>query len=205
MNPVSLTFSSRQIKGEIELIVFFPASKFAVLRNTPFLLPVLGLNFKCNRLFLLVTLWYFSLEILSDASKSPFLERNKGVESDVALQKKPSLLLELGCVRVGPDKNPGPAGTAQLGANAQRQWHRVNNSTRFCWTCHSQGHSCEERLGTIGGLFVLFDPYLGRLSLGPCGKVETMAKRLVGGRGGATGQHVLDALHWNDCLREAGR
>lgn len=52
---------------------------------------------------------------------------------------------------------------------------------------------------------MLFDPCLGQLSLGHCGKVETMAKSLVRGTGGTTSQHVLDVLHWNDCLREAGR
>lgn len=57
--------------------------------------------------------------------------------------------------------NSGLAEKAQLGVNAERQWHRVNNSTCFCWTCHSSVHSCEKSLGTIWMLFVFFWPIFG--------------------------------------------
>lgn len=58
-------------------------------------------------------------------------------------------------------QNSGLAEKAQLGVNVERQWHRVKNSTWFCWTCHSLVHSCEESLGTIWMLFVLFWPIFG--------------------------------------------
>lgn len=72
------------------------------------------------------------------------------VESDLfSLAEEAKPAAGAGLPPSGPRQNPGPARMAQLGANAQRQWHRVNNSTQFCWTCHSRGHSCKDRLGTI--------------------------------------------------------